>query len=171
MTCHVFTARMGTRDPDWLDITAGGNARRPELGGHRGIGEAFAPPSTLLLKYLRKRSAGAITDSDWADYSARYTAFMRQSYRERRPAWDAILALPRVVLVCFCTDPNRCHRRILAGILAKLGAVDCGEIERPLPGCPHHRDDLTELGGGLLSVRCKCGAQWREAPLNPGAEQ
>lgn len=34
----------------------------------------------------------------------------------------------RMVLVCYCADAERCHRRVLAGILAKLGAVDRGEL-------------------------------------------
>ena len=51
-----------------------------------------------------------------------------------RAAWDALLARPAVVLVCYCTDPARCHRRVLAELLAKLGAVDLGEVERaPAP--------------------------------------
>lgn len=55
---------------------------------------------------------------------------MRRSYRERRVAWDALLAADHVVLLCFCTDPNQCHRRVLAEILTKLGATDGGEIAR-----------------------------------------
>lgn len=41
---------------------------------------------------------------------------------------DPSLARSRVVLVCYCTDPTRCHRSLLAGILGKLGADVRGEL-------------------------------------------
>ena len=43
-------------------------------------------------------------------------------------AWTALLACERVVLCCYCTDPERCHRSLLARILGKLGAHVEGEI-------------------------------------------
>lgn len=47
-------------------------------------------------------------------------------------AWRALLARPRVVLACYCADPERCHRTILArDILPKLGATYRGELTRP----------------------------------------
>jgi hypothetical protein len=53
---------------------------------------------------------------------------MRVSFVERRPAWKALLARDRVVLVCFCFDASHCHRTLLAGILEKLGATVAGEV-------------------------------------------
>ena len=38
-----------------------------------------------------------------------------------------------------CTDPNRCHRRIVARLLAKCGAEDMGERQR---------SDRKRQGGG-----------------------
>lgn len=132
MTLHVHTARLGLRDQDYLDISLQGNMRRVdggEIGGHRGVGLFFAPSPDLLYPYLSKRKWGRLTAADWPAYVEGYTAEMRRSYRERRGAWTEILSWERVVLLCFCTDSQRCHRRVLAGILTKLGAVDCGEIE------------------------------------------
>ena len=63
----------------------------------------------------------------WALYSAAYASEMRESYRTQRATWDALLARESVTLVCYCTDPARCHRTLLAGILAKLGATVVGE--------------------------------------------
>lgn len=120
---------MGLRDPDYLDVSLQGNLRRL----HRGIGRSFAPSPHLLYPFLTKRKSGALTDADWARYVERYAAEMRLSYRERRSAWDELLSWERVVLLCFCTDPERCHRRVLAGILAKLGATDCGELQTTAP--------------------------------------
>jgi uncharacterized protein YeaO (DUF488 family) len=72
-----------------------------------------------------------MTEADWEEYVAAYTEEMRGSYRTRREAWDKLLAMPHVVLLCFCTDPYHCHRRVLAGILTKLGALDEGELPDP----------------------------------------
>lgn len=120
MTLHVHTARMGYRGPDWLDVTLGGNRRRPEPGGHRGVGLAFAPSRELL----ESGRAGRVSSSRYAEL---YTAEMRASYREHRSAWDTVLSWERVVLLCFCTDAARCHRSVLAGIFGRLGAVVEGE--------------------------------------------
>lgn len=116
MPLHVHTARLGLRDPDLLDVTAKSGDR------------TFAPTWALLKPYLDARDRGELTDERWAEYVASYTLEMRASYRVRRFTWDALLARPRVVLACYCTDPDRCHRRVLAEILAKLGAIDEGEI-------------------------------------------
>ena len=131
MTLHVFSARMGFRGADWLDISRGGNAKRDELGGHRGMGKAFVPSEALLRHYLRLRQSedADLTDSDWQRYTVSYTAEMRESYVRQRASWVALLALPRVVILCFCTNPLQCHRRVLgAEILPKLGAHYAGEI-------------------------------------------
>jgi len=116
----VYTARMGIRDPDYLDVTRTGNERRKD-GEHRGIGLAFAPSGAIL--WPAKRG-----ELGFEEYQRLYTAEMRQSYRTRRQAWDELLSWERVVLLCFCTEPLRCHRTVLAGILVKLGAEDCGEL-------------------------------------------
>ncbi len=135
MTLQVFTSRMGYKsDADWLDITLQGNLRRLEKqpdppGGHRGIGLWFAPSPKILYAYLSKRKFGRETDRDWLQYIEDYMREMRASYVKARPAWDLLLSWPRVVVLCMCPEPARCHRTILAqSILPKLGAVYGGEI-------------------------------------------
>ena len=133
MTLRVHTARLGYRGPDWLDVSLQGNMRRAkagEDGGHRHIGLSFAPSPDLLYPFLSKRKFGGLTPEDWDRYVAGYTAEMRRSYRERPSEWKALLAQEHVVILCFCTDAVHCHRRVLAGILEKLGAVDEGELSR-----------------------------------------
>lgn len=132
MSLEVHTARLGFRGEDWLDVSLQGNMRRAdsgESGGHRGIGLYFAPSPELLFPYLSKRKFGRLTEDDWAAYFVLYTREMRASYRQYRGAWETLLLWPRVVLLCFCTDHEKCHRTVLSGILARLGAVECGEIE------------------------------------------
>lgn len=125
---EVWTARRWTRDPDRFDVTR-------KDGGP--VGEVFAPSWGLLrpaLAAFRAIEARAAPDqaeraaAAWNAYATTYTAEMRSSYRANRPAWEALVARPRVVLVCYCVDPARCHRGLLAGILGKLGADVRGEL-------------------------------------------
>ncbi len=137
MTLRVFTARIGFEDRDAFDITR-------KSGGPEG--EVFAPSWKILRPALDefKTAADEIGFATcgmdefngewrarraWWAYVPAYLAEMRASYKHDRAAWDRLLARPRVVLVCYCTDPDRCHRTVLgAGILPRLGAEYCGEI-------------------------------------------
>ncbi len=120
MTLRIYTARVSYGGPGRLDVTR-------KSAGPDGL--PFAPSWGILSPALTKLATGKLTDEDWRGYSEQYTAQMRTSYRDQRAAWDALLAREHVVLVCYCTDAERCHRRVLAGILAKLGAVDEGELD------------------------------------------
>lgn len=115
---HVYTARVTYQGPDRLDITR-------KSGGPSGW--PFAPSWRLLSPYLAKRRQGALTSPDWERYRAAYTEEMRASYRRARGAWEALLSRPEVTLVCYCPDPARCHRRLLAALLVRCGASDRGE--------------------------------------------
>lgn len=49
--------------------------------------------------------------------------------RSNNIRWLKLFASPRVVLVCYCMDPEHCHRFLLrTRILPALGAVDGGEL-------------------------------------------
>lgn len=116
---HVRTSRISYAGSDRLDVTR---------KGADDVGLAFAPSWKLLGPVLQARAAGELDDDAWRAYVDAYTDEMRASYRTNRASWDWLLARERVVLVCYCTDADRCHRRVLARILAKLGAVDEGEV-------------------------------------------
>ena len=142
MTLQVYAARLGTRDPDRLDITR---------KSAKGDGLAFAPSWAILRPALDARAvhdmtmrniegidtpiAASMREAEaarWADawdtYRAAYVAEMRQRYRHDRRPWDRLLARERVVLMCYCSDAEHCHRRVLGEtILPALGAVWCGE--------------------------------------------
>lgn len=135
MPLKVYTARIGCRDPDVLNIT--------RLKG-RGDGLAFAPSNSILQPALAVRAlsreiaavtngtdiAARVHDAMWALYRGAFAAEMKLSYREQRPAWERTLARDRIVLVCFCTTPQ-CHRVLVAEFLAKCGATNCGELAIP----------------------------------------
>lgn len=113
---RVQTARLGFRGENWLDIT-------------RKAGSPFAPSDKLLWPYIAIRKTRAITSEEWEQYRSAYVDEMRMSFRKFRAAWDRVLAMPRVVLLCFCSNPAQCHRLVLArDILPKLGAVYAGEV-------------------------------------------
>ncbi len=141
MSLTVHTARVSYGGADRLDVSR-------KSAGPDGV--AFAPSWAILrpaLDLMQNASAtlsfakldppkasadevkfaAIVQHSAWALYSAAYAAEMRESYRTQRAAWDALLARESVTLVCYCTDPARCHRTLLAGILAKLGATVAGE--------------------------------------------
>ena len=120
MTLHVYTARITSRDPDRLDITR----KSADV-----FGRVFAPSWAILNPALAKRKAGTFAAADWVEYAADYTREMRRSYAEHGAVWDALLTLPRVVAVCYCTDAARCHRTVLGrDILPKFGAIYEGEV-------------------------------------------
>ena len=150
MTLTVHTARVSYDGTDRLDVTrksAGPDGivfapswaiLRPALdllsvarsmraaADHAG---ATKPDDAVLAESCAEmtRAAEAIETGAWALYVEAYRSEMRESYRTQRAAWRALLARESVTLVCYCADPARCHRTLLAGILAKLGSTDAGE--------------------------------------------
>lgn len=117
MPTEVWTARISCNDKDVFNIT------------RKSGNKVFAPSWDILGPMVQIKKAGrGATDEEWKAYAASYLKEMARSYRVERAAWEALLARKRVVLTCYCTDPNHCHRRILARILASLGADDHGEL-------------------------------------------
>lgn len=143
MTLIVHTARINTRDPDAFNITRGSG---------KGDGLVFAPSEAILrpaLALLRvgealaeasvaregtdgspeaMKAAVVITAETWRLYSAAFTREMKSSYREHRDAWDRLLEKERCVLTCYCVSAELCHRTLVARMLAKLGAMNMGEL-------------------------------------------
>jgi len=119
---HVYTSRISYSGVDRVNIT---RATGCSLGQH------FAPSWGLLMRarHQLESEQGAIARLViWEEYRSTYLAEMRISYRRHRRAWQELLARDRAVLVCYCTDPAMCHRRLLAQLLGKCGAVDEGEL-------------------------------------------
>jgi uncharacterized protein YeaO (DUF488 family) len=125
VTLHVQSARINYIGPDRLDVT--------RKSGTDGL---FLAPSWKILRPAldaRRRETDEPSrhmSVAWANYVSAYFDEMRRSYVDNRAAWTAILARERVVLCCYCTDPEHCHRALLRSrILPALGAVDGGEIK------------------------------------------
>lgn len=130
MTLIVRTAHLSRGPVDYLNVMRADAERRKAAGGHRGMGEAFAPSRSLLSRYLQLSRAGELTDQYWLAYVKAFTEEMRVSYVQKRAAWDKLLSLASVTLCCTCREASRCHRSVLAGpdILQKLGAKYAGEL-------------------------------------------
>jgi len=164
MAVEVWTSRISSKDPDRLDITR-------ESAGLDGI--AFAPSWDILRPAHDARrenelhldagdqlGASLVEGDAWQVYVPAFMAEMRASYRANRAAWDAMLARQRVVLVCDCTDPDRCHRTLLArDILTKLGATYRGELSKEDSFDPFHAPDAEELRSEISEVRKKANAE------------
>jgi hypothetical protein len=115
MAVQVYTGQLGRyRGPDGLDIT---------LKSSRGLGRAFAPTSWQMVLGVKR---GAVSE---AQYRAWYLHLLRSSYRTHPTAWHQLLAMPQVVLLCYCRAGTFCHRHLLAEVLVKLGAEIHGEVE------------------------------------------
>ncbi len=133
MSLEVYTARISSKDPDRLDVTR-------KSGGL--LGAPFAPSWALLNPVLAARkeaqrltaagnpdAAIDIERGAWADYVPAFLQEMRASYVAKPAAWQGLVNRARVVLVCYCTDAERCHRALLArNVLPKLGATYRGEL-------------------------------------------
>lgn len=159
----VCTARLTYAGSERLDVTRKGNDAlgvafaptweilKPALTARNAVYSA-------LIKPADKPEAERLAEEAWSTYVTAYTAEMRVSagmtaahprfgaaeraaigrgVRTRPEAWREVESRARVVLVCFCTDPMRCHRRLLAGFFAARGAVDGGELKH--------------------ATRCRCG--------------
>lgn len=124
MKLQVFTSQIRyvkAKQPDALDVTRVGNWLL-QKAGKEASGIIFAP-SWELFNDCKAREVSE------AEYTARFLAEMRISYRRERLVWDWYLAQPRVVMCCYEAYPEFCHRHILRSrILPALGAIDCGEI-------------------------------------------
>jgi hypothetical protein len=148
---QVFTSRISYSGPDRLDVTRKSGTDglflapswsilRPALEARKRADAVMAECSRLIKAekdsegptfdpFEYQRTADDIVGESWRAYVSRYLAEMRESYRRHRAAWDTLLARERVVLVCYCVDPEQCHRYLLRSrILPALGAVDAGEV-------------------------------------------
>ena len=88
---------------DWYDVWL------PELA-----------PSAEVVRYAY---AEEFTDRRWATYARRYRAEMRRPPGARLIALLAALSRRTSFSVgCYCEDPSRCHRSLLAELLRDAGA-------------------------------------------------
>ncbi len=105
---EVYTAQYAYDGKDRLDITVGGRT-------------VFAPTWKMVLAYRAKKISQE-------EYTEQYIQKMRGSYNLYRKEWNKLLSMKQTVLVCYCARNKFCHRKLLARILVRLGAVYKGEL-------------------------------------------
>lgn len=132
MTCEIYTARIGYKGADALDIT------RKSAGP---IGVILAPSWELLSPFLALRRRQVMGDAEWERYKKAYTAEMEASRRQWPEHWARILARPELTLVCYCSDFLRCHRSLAADLLVKASN-----------GCAFYRGERMPPGGHQESL-------------------
>ena len=118
MTLKVYTSRMTFGGPDTLDVTRSGN---------HPTGVLFAPSWGLVQPYLNARQSGLETLALWRKYEDAYRAEMERTRKVYPSRWSDLLSRESVTLLCFCVNPQRCHRTVLAAMLGELGASVMGE--------------------------------------------
>lgn len=167
----VYTARLGEyRGGDGLDVTAKSgrgdglafapawSILSPVLAARRrvkALREALdreEGPSAAVTLAGELAAAERAVEACWAPYVEAFTAQMRESHgpscRQRSLPWRRLLARSSVTLLCYCPDPSRCHRTLLArDLLPRCGATYGGERSRP--GAPVTVAEERSLWSGL----------------------
>ena len=116
----------------------------------QGGDPVYAPSWGLLKPVLDARRAGrGQTEGEWRGYASAYLREMAMSYDRERPSLEALLSRPRVVLTCYCTDAERCHRKLLGLVLSRLGAIYHGELPDEEAGQRASFDLAMTLGSGI----------------------
>jgi len=95
---------------------------KKEQYGARNLFDTWLPevsPSQTLVKYAQ---AKPWTDARWATYARRYHAEMRRP--QARHVIEALAALSKQTsfsVCCYCENPFRCHRSLLAELVREAG--------------------------------------------------
>lgn len=123
----IRVLRLGS--PRWPDEGLRiGTVRRPPRGvpkteyAARNLYDVWLPalaPSEPLLKAFH----GNTDMKDWRRFAMRYHAEMKQTEPSR--LLDLLAAMSKQTnfsVGCYCADPARCHRTLLAHLLASRGA-------------------------------------------------
>jgi len=110
----IYTSRVGYQGADALDITA--KSASPD-------GKVFAPPWSLLRRYLPKFSGRPLTAENFAEYEREYLSVLAA----RRVEWSYYLRQPSITLLCYCPTPSMCHRGTVAREFQQRGAHYGGE--------------------------------------------
>lgn len=70
-----------------------------------------------------RAAADAIEADAFAAYEPLFLAEKRRNWKRDKLLWRALLARETVTLRCACQDGSRCHRSLVAGMLARSGAT------------------------------------------------
>ena len=84
-------------------------------------------PSDKLQRAYPRRNLQPV--ALWERFLEAYLAEMRRSIRTNRAEWRGLLTRARIVVACDCSRPDRCHRVVLAELIANAaGGATEGEL-------------------------------------------
>lgn len=90
--------------------------------GQFADGRIFAPSRGLLARY----KAGWLS---WKDYERHYLSEMESLYQRSPGHFLELLQRDEVTLVCYEAKPDKCHRRLLAGFMVRIGSEQGINVE------------------------------------------
>ena len=134
----IYTASYLYRGADRMDCTRKGTdylARR----GQPAPGAVLAPSWEILnpaLHAMRAAQTEAAKRAVFARYEVAYLAELRARRLRMEADWRELLGRRVITLVCFCPNPEFCHRRLAATELAVASdgrLIYCGERLQPEP--------------------------------------
>lgn len=86
----------------------------------------LSPSKSLFFDYLKWKKEGIWNEDTFKEkYMPRFLSEIKnnpKAIRELKNLIELDKQGEKIKLVCFCTDANMCHRRIIASILAENGA-------------------------------------------------
>ena len=150
MSLVVWTARVTYAGEDLVNVTREHAHNIGMIMGRPSPGSIFAPSWNILNRFH-----SALESADWERaydrmqrydhmlraardaYAKAYIEELRVSYKQQRSRWEKFLHTDQVTFACVCTQPDWCHRKLLAEVFVKLGASYAGERIGPqqkLPG-------------------------------------
>lgn len=100
----IYTSRIGYKGLDKLDITVKGN---DTLGKH------FAPTWKMVMDLKN----GIIS---WDNYKYQYYSILYNQFDKNPHYFKVIYSKPEITFVCYCSNPERCHRTLLAKFFSDL---------------------------------------------------
>ncbi|MBI3606685.1 MAG: DUF488 domain-containing protein [Nitrospirae bacterium] len=111
----IHTRSLGQARPGDLATYRWGSLRAFENG------RVFAPSEGLLVAY----KAGQVS---WDGYERRYRLEMEALARRSPDLFLTLLRRPEVTVVCYEASPARCHRRLLADLLARIAGEQSVQV-------------------------------------------
>ena len=124
---HVFASGIGLRF-SWFQAPPKASHPHYDLTPNKR-NQALCAGAVEVSAHKQALDRRILREAAWEKYVPAYTQEMRNSYSRNRDAWNLLLARDRAVLCCYCVNPARCHRTLLAEILGKLGAEVRGELK------------------------------------------
>ena len=112
---EAWTAQYRYTGPYRLDVT---------VKGQDPFGKLFAP-TWDMVNLSKKQPWNDVTKRIYVE---KYHELILNVINKNPEAWKKLIAMPYVVLVCFCPAGEFCHRHLLMHYLTQYGAVCHGEI-------------------------------------------